>query len=67
MWKEELCGKVVEVRMVSHRVIAVALLFEENVLNLCGYHTQSRRNFEENNLYDETKNISIKTQIISGN
>ena len=32
--KEGLCEKVVDVRMVSDRVMAVALVFEEDVLRL---------------------------------
>ena len=48
MVKEELCEKVVEVRMVSDRVMNVVVVFEEDVLRLiCGYAPQSGRSFEE--------------------
>ena len=48
MVKEELCEKVVEVRWVSDRVMAVVLVFEEDVLRLtCGYALQSGRSLEE--------------------
>ena len=46
MVKEELCGRVVEVRRVSDRVMAV--VFEEDVLRLIyGYAPQSGRSLEE--------------------
>ena len=39
--KEELCEKVVEVRRVSDRVMAVVVVYEEDVLRLiCGYGMQ---------------------------
>ena len=42
--KEELCEKVVEVRMESDRVISVVVVFEEDVLRLIGrYVPQSGR------------------------
>ena len=49
---EELCEKVVEVRRVSHRVMAVVLVFQKDVLRLtCGNALQSGRNLEENSLF----------------
>ena len=48
MVKEVLCEKVVEVRMVSDRVMTV-VFFEGDVLRLiCGYDPQSGRCLEEN-------------------
>ena len=57
MVKEELCEKVVEVRRVSDRVMAVVLVFEEYVLRLISrYALQSGRHLEEKqSLYDELK------------
>ena len=47
MVKEELCEKVVEIRMVSNRVMTV-VVFEEDVLRwTCGYVLQSERRLEE--------------------
>ena len=44
MVKEELCEKVVEVRMASDRVMTVVLVIEEDVPRLiCGYALQSGR------------------------
>ena len=37
MVKEELCDKVVEVRRVSRRVMNVVVVFEADVLLICGY------------------------------
>ena len=43
--KEELCEKMVEVRMVRYRVMSL-VVFEEDVLRLiCGYAPQSGRHF----------------------
>ena len=52
--KGELCKKVVEV---SDRVMAVVLVFEEDVLWLiCGYAPQSGRRFKEKqSFYDDLK------------
>ena len=52
--KEELCEKVVKVRMVSDRVITL-VVFEEDVLRLiCGYAPQSGKSWEEkHSFYDE--------------
>ena len=48
MVKEELCEKDVEVRRVSGRVIAVVVVFEEDVLRLiCGNALQSERSLKE--------------------
>ena len=57
MVKEELCGKVVEVRRVSDRVMTVVVVFEEDVQRLiCGYATQCERSLEEKQyFYDELK------------
>ena len=44
MVKEELCEKVVEVRRVNDRVMAVVLIFEEDMLRLiCRYAPRSRK------------------------
>ena len=57
--KEELCEKVVEVRRVSDRAMAVVLAFEEDVLKiLCRYALQSGRSFDENSLYMMNLNVS---------
>ena len=56
--KEELCEKVVDVRMVSYRVMTVVVVgFEENVLRLiCEYAPQGQRCLQEKqSLYDELK------------
>ena len=46
--KEELCEKVIEIRMVSDRVMTVVVDLEEDVLRLvCGYAPQSGRSLEE--------------------
>ena len=46
--KEELCEKVVRVRLVSDRVMAVVVVFEVSVLRLiCGYTQQSGGRFDE--------------------
>ena len=57
MVKEELCEKVVEVRRVSDRVMAVVVIFEEDVLRLiCGCAPQSGRSLEEKqSFYDKLK------------
>ena len=47
MVKEVLCVKVVEVRTVSDRLIAVVLVFEKDVLRMtCGYAPQIGRRLE---------------------
>ena len=47
MVKEELCEKVVEVRMANDRVVTL-VVFEEDVLRLiCGYAPQNRRSLGE--------------------
>ena len=57
--KEELCEKVVEVRRVSYRVVTLVVVFEEYVLRLiCGYAPQSGRNFEEDNLFMASLDVS---------
>ena len=48
MVKEELCEKVLKVRRVSDRVMAVVLVFKEDVLRIiCGYALQSGKSFGE--------------------
>ena len=48
MGKEDLCEKVVEVRMVSDRVMTVVAVYQRDVLRLaCGYAPQSGRSLEE--------------------
>ena len=48
MMKEELCERVVEVKRVSDRMIAVVLVFEKDVLRLIYMYAQhSGRIFEE--------------------
>ena len=48
MVKEELCEKVVEVRMVSDRVMSVVVVFDGDVLRLtCGYAPQDVKCLEE--------------------
>ena len=57
MVKEELCEKLVEIGRVSSGVMAVVLVFEEDVLWLiCGHVQQSGRSFEEKqSFYDKLK------------
>ena len=57
MVKEELCENVVEIKMVSDRVMAVVTVFEEDVLKLtCGYAPLCRRRLEEKQyFYDKLK------------
>ena len=44
MVNEELCQKVVEVRIVKDRVMEVVVVFEEHALRLiCRYYAQSGR------------------------
>ena len=46
--KEELCEKMLEVRMVSDGVMAVVIVFLKDVLRLiCGYAPQNGRTFEK--------------------
>ena len=48
MVKEELCENMAEVRMVSDRVMTLAVVFEEDVLRLiCGYAPKSGKSLEE--------------------
>ena len=48
MVKEELCGKLVEVRMASGRVMNVVVVSEKDVLSLiCGNAPQGGRRLEE--------------------
>ena len=48
--KEELCAKVMTVRRVCNRMMAVLLDFENDLLRLiCGYAPQSGRIFPKNN------------------
>ena len=50
--KEELCEKVVEVTMVSDRVMAFVLVFEEDVLRLtCGYISKVEEAWNKNILF----------------
>ena len=59
MVKGELCEKVVEVRMVSDRVMTV-VVFEGDVLRLiCGYALQGGRSLEE-------KQSFMMSSIVSG-
>ena len=52
MVKEELCETVVEVRIVSDRVMTVVDVFEEDVLRLiCWYVPQNGRSLEENSVF----------------
>ena len=55
--KEELCEKVIEVRMVSDRVMTLVVVFKEDVLRLiCGHAPQIGRCLEEKqSFYDELK------------
>ena len=57
MVKEELCEKVVEVRMVRDRVMTAVLDFEQDVLRLiCGYAQQRGKSLEEKqSFYNELK------------
>ena len=57
MVMDKLCGKVVEVRRVTDRVMTIVVVLEEDVLRLiCGYVPQSGRRFEEKHyFYDELK------------
>ena len=57
MVKEEMCEKVVEVRMVSDRVMTHVVVFEEDVLSLiCGYAPQNgSRLVEKQSFYYELK------------
>ena len=46
--KEELCGKVLEVKIVSDRVMAIVFAFEQDVLSLiCWHSSQNGRSFEK--------------------
>ena len=48
--------KVVEIRRVCDKVMAVVLVFEADVLMLnCGYAPQNGRRFKKQSLYDELK------------
>ena len=50
--KEELC-EVLEVRMVSDRVMAIVFVFEEYVLSLfCGYSVQSSTRLKKSLCYE---------------
>ena len=52
MVKEELCSKVVDVKMVSDGVMTLVVVFEEDMLRLiCGYAPQSGRSFLNNSLF----------------
>ena len=54
MVKEELCVKVVEVRRVSDIVMAVVVVFEEDVQRwICGYAPQRGRSLEEKQSFYE--------------
>ena len=54
--KEDLCEKVVEVRMVSDGVMTVVVVFEKDVLRLtCGYAPQSGDILKKQSFYDELK------------
>ena len=57
MTKEELYEKVVEVRMVSDKVMTLVVVYEQDVLRLTrGYSPQSGRSLEEKqSFYDELK------------
>ena len=55
MMKEQLSEKVVEIRM-NDGVMAVVLIFEEDVLRLsCAYAPQSGRSFDEKQSFYEMK------------
>ena len=55
MVKEELCEKVVEVRMVSDRMITL-VVFEEVLMLICGNAPQGHVRLEEKqSFYDELK------------
>ena len=59
MVKEELCENMVEVRRVSDRVMAVVLVFEEDVLKLiCWYAPQSGRRLEEKRVFMMSGKVS---------
>ena len=53
--KEELCEKMVEIRMVGDRVMTLVVVFEEGVLRLiCVYAPLSGKSLEEeHSFYDE--------------
>ena len=57
MVKEELCGKVVEVRRVSDRVMTVVVSFDYDLLRLiCEYAPQSGRRLEgKQSCHDDLK------------
>ena len=56
MVKEELCEKMVDVRRVSDRVMAVLLFFEEGVMRLfVGMLRKVKEDFEKNCCYGELK------------
>ena len=51
-----MCEKVVEVRRVNYRVMAVVLVFEEDVLRLvCGHTPQNGRSLKEKQSFNEWK------------
>ena len=54
MVKEELCEKVVEVRKRCDRVLAIGLVFEEEVVRvICAYAPQSGKPDAEERFYEE--------------
>ena len=55
---EELCGKVVEVRRMGDRLMAVVLVFYEDVLKLiCRYTLQCGNLEEKQSYYDQRPNL----------
>ena len=55
MMKEEQCGKVVEVRRVSERVMTLVVYEEEVLRQVCGHAPQSGRSLEEKQYFYELK------------
>ena len=71
MVKEELCEKVIEVRRRSDRVMAVVLVFEEEVVRvICGYGPQSGRDSDDKEkFYDELAEeweVSKENELVLG-
>jgi len=69
--KEELCEKVIEVRRKSDRIMALVLIFEEEVLRLiCAYAPQrGRPEVEKDSFYDEMAgewNVGGAKEIVIG-
>ena len=70
MVKEELCEKVVEVRRRCDRVMAIGLVFEEEVVRvICAYAPQSGKPDAEERFYEEMArewSVANENELVSG-